>query len=649
MNNLFTRSNLIFVFVVAVFVFGFWGFYGYEEGLGDSFDFWGSLYAIISFFVLETTGPAIPNYQLIIAKFLAAIILGLGFFQLVYKHVSFHINVARIKRSYREHYVVTSLSKVGYQLAIDLLRLGKKVIVFEKTQDHPNIDYIKQRGGIVFEGTGLEEKLLKVSKVTRASQIVACSEDDNLNLSIASEVVRLAKRKKRESKHPLRLLVHIQNETKNNILKDYIDLSTNDCFVDIDSFNVHHLGAQLVFDRFFPYSFLTQFSSEVSISVLLWGNNEIANYFIIENIVLSQAPYVKLKIILYGENAKEEYENTLNKYPFIEQFVYLEYLPLYNHTFLFQDEQYQLVVKQLKDLKAAYVFADNDEDTIVKSGHLRQFLHNQVGLISAIPVVAVLPDNSSIISLLNDSVNKTQILKVYEEKLNVNYINIYEDACTSEHVIFQTEIQDFAAKTVNYMYAVKYELPYLLSDHQYKITEEKQKALENTLFRMRLTTMQPLEEIDQVLSKKLNELCGVPQDFYYTHLSIDKKWFGLTDRKKDSNRYVARHLKLKMHFLKAMGYDRIDYDTIQELFHILAPIEHQRWLSEKLVFGFCYGSLADKKRKKELKDVLKIHDQIIPYTQLTHEEQSKDMDMFFLIPLMNQIFSIQKDKSLKMS
>ena len=140
-------------------------------------------------------------------------------------------------------------------------------------------------------------------------------------------------------------------------------------------------------------------------------------------------------------------------------------------------------------------------------------------------------------------------------------------------------------------------------------------------------------------------MSNVPRDFYDENMSIDAKWFQLTDRKKDSNRYVARHLRLKMHFLTALGHERIHQDTIDEMFNLLAPIEHHRWMSEKLVFGFRRGSLADKKKKKILKDILKIHDQIIPYNELTHGEQVKDMDMFYLIPLLNQIQSSSKERT----
>ena len=71
----------------------------------------------------------------------------------------------------------------------------------------------------------------------------------------------------------------------------------------------------------------------------------------------------------------------------------------------------------------------------------------------------------------------------------------------------------------------------------------------------------------------------------------------------------------------------------------LAPIEHDRWTAEKLAFDFTYGSLpgTDKNLKKILKDTLKVHDQLVPFAKLDETNKEKDLDMFFLLPLLQKI------------
>jgi hypothetical protein len=63
-------------------------------------------------------------------------------------------------------------------------------------------------------------------------------------------------------------------------------------------------------------------------------------------------------------------------------------------------------------------------------------------------------------------------------------------------------------------------------------------------------------------------------------------------------------------------------------------LEHYRWSSEKLVFSYQYGPFPQNKREKNIvKEVMKIHDQLIPYENLTQGEKDKDLNLFLLLPL----------------
>jgi hypothetical protein len=68
-------------------------------------------------------------------------------------------------------------------------------------------------------------------------------------------------------------------------------------------------------------------------------------------------------------------------------------------------------------------------------------------------------------------------------------------------------------------------------------------------------------------------------------------------------------------------------------------MEHKRWSAEKMVFNYKYGPLvSDKADRYVLKDVLKIHDQLIPYDKLTEIEKEKDLNLFLLMPLLSRIY-----------
>jgi hypothetical protein len=122
-------------------------------------------------------------------------------------------------------------------------------------------------------------------------------------------------------------------------------------------------------------------------------------------------------------------------------------------------------------------------------------------------------------------------------------------------------------------------------------------------------------------------------------LSVEKRWNILTHRKKDSNRYAARQLSSKFSSLKRIGCEPLTVENITHFYARLAPMEHKRWSAEKMVFNYKYGPLvSDKADRYVLKDVLKIHDQLIPYDKLTEIEKEKDLNLFLLMPLLSRIY-----------
>ena len=84
---------------------------------------------------------------------------------------------------------------------------------------------------------------------------------------------------------------------------------------------------------------------------------------------------------------------------------------------------------------------------------------------------------------------------------------------------------------------------------------------------------------------------------------IEERWEAVSERGKESNRYIARHLPSKILILEKIGIKEINKENIE--FHLgkLAPIEHNRWSAEKIMAGFNYGELPlhDKKNKKHFK------------------------------------------------
>jgi hypothetical protein len=93
-----------------------------------------------------------------------------------------------------------------------------------------------------------------------------------------------------------------------------------------------------------------------------------------------------------------------------------------------------------------------------------------------------------------------------------------------------------------------------------------------------------------------------------------------------------------------IGYLNPNREAILNAFPIIAPIEHKRWCAEKMVNNYRYGILPkDKNTKNAVKDVMKIHDQLVRYEQLNEAEKEKDLNIFLLMPLLLSLEADQKN------
>jgi hypothetical protein len=149
----------------------------------------------------------------------------------------------------------------------------------------------------------------------------------------------------------------------------------------------------------------------------------------------------------------------------------------------------------------------------------------------------------------------------------------------------------------------------------------------------------PYQQIEAMVVHELqgytkNSLFRIKQIF-----GIEERWDAVSERGKESNRYIARHLPSKILILEKIGVKEINKENIE--FHLskLAPIEHNRWSAEKIMAGFNYGELPlhDKKIKSILKNTLKIDDQLKRYDLLDEKNNDKDMDIFLIIPLLVKV------------
>ena len=135
-----------------------------------------------------------------------------------------------------------------------------------------------------------------------------------------------------------------------------------------------------------------------------------------------------------------------------------------------------------------------------------------------------------------------------------------------------------------------------------------------------------------ILSVGLNKRARAIHDLYRknNHTSTDpeanKKWDELREYVKEANRAPAEHITVKC---LAIGCDISSglipsSKLIEANMEVLAHMEHERWMAQKILHGWTYGEVTDNKRMT--------HKNLVRWDELSEVEKEKDRSQVRAIP-----------------
>ncbi|MBC7721166.1 MAG: NAD-binding protein [Pedobacter sp.] len=630
----------VFVVIVTALVFVF-AIVGFKEELGHEFNIFAVIYTTIGMFLMHHVPPNPENIYLMLAKFLATLMLGLGIFSLAWDYFYRGYIVNKIRLRYNKHVVIFSLNIIGRKICFDLLKKGYQVIVVESNKYNPYKSEVEKLGAIVLPDLQTDKKTLEATGLVYAKTCIIAGDEDAANIDLAKRITHfILKHKNRKEDDRLKLAVHIKNTDNVNLLKDYFDIHNQDEHYDLETFNVELLAAKKLYDKYPPHKYLTHGLDEEN-AIAIIGYNHTAENFLLENIILSHYPDLQnLKVYLIDKDADTKFADFAFKHPYYSDFIDLVPVKLLNETFFANFAWSKKHIEQISQVKIVYFFGEDDAELMNQAANFRQFLYSQTLSISLVPIVICLPENDGVIDLLDTQhSDKENVTVVFKNGLNIHNIKLFSDTCNS-NTIEENELTDSLARIINYFYAIKYEFAFILEQHfGIKDSVELIKFLEDEMLTLPGKMGNITEaDIDKLINNILVDKLNIPSFKLNKKLTIDKRWNALNHRKKDSNRFAARHISVKIDAMKKMGCWPLTYENIKLYYPKLASIEHKRWCAEKMIFNFKYGAFPDDKNEKYLlKEILKIHDQLIPYDKLTAHEKEKDLNLFLLLVLLQSV------------
>lgn len=570
---------------------------------------------------------------LIDGMFLLLILGLLGF--LIYRIIRSNWPRIRGKYFYRDYVILIGFTRITSRLASDMCAKGRKVVVVVKGSARAEADILKKRGAIVMSSEEIDTRILTHAGIRNAATCIVSTGSDSENLAI----VDLLKEIKHHvyQKNKLRILVHLENAKSKGIMLDFMPPGNQQGSAEVVAFNEKIQSAQLIYDQHPPFRYLkgaTRPDKKEHICIV--GYNQVTLFFLRELSVLHQQDNMKrLSVFLVARNVKAVMDELHYTYPFHKQI--LDIIPVEFSNSLFHEDATAWdngFMNSLHAIDAVYCFGDDDSEIFLEAQHLHQLFWNKTGRVQRVPVTICLPEETRLNSMMSsDDVHGK--LAFPAEEINFHFVRMVTDTCTVKNLIENSAQSNQLAMVVNYFEAIHTVFSEIMKERfRQNLTLPMLQEIENAFIRFRPKTNAPIRELESTILGIILGKTTVSEHHARTYLGISELWESLTERRKQSCRYLVRHIDQKLDYLDRKVIINGVEETQAHKTARLLPLEHNRWLNEKRCTGFRYGSLPEDEKplRNLLVQTMKINKSMVPFEQLDAEDKKRVEDMFKVLP-----------------
>lgn len=560
---------------------GYVGFSRHLLAIGEPSSSWDVLYLTIQLFVLQSGSVSGPvTWELQAARFLAPAMTAYTAIQALATVFHEQLKMFRL-RFFRNHIVICGLGRKGWLLAKGFCEKGERVVVVERDSDNGMLRLCREHGAITLIGNATAPTLLRSARVGRAKYVISVCGGNGTNAEVAVHARELVRGRKGKA---LTCLAHIYDLGLCILLREReIAMAKPDEFR-LELFNVFETGARVLLEEYPPFD-NTAGIPGLKPHLVVVGVGRMG-----ESIVVNAARKwsdrsdtrgERLRITLIDKEVERRKESLCLRYPQLEETC--ELVPRQMDVRFPEFERADFLFNDIGGCNVTIIYICLDDDSLSLGAALT--LRQQLGSLE-IPIVVRMIHDAGLATLLPIEEDKHKSLAT------VHAFGLLDCTCTPDLILRGT--YEILARAIHEEYV----------QHE----REKGHTLETN------PSMVP--------------------------------WDKLPESLKESNRRQAEGIRSK---LEAIGCDiAITTDWSPQLVEfspeeveLMAEMEHDRWVRDRLAAGWRYDRIKNLERKAS--------PYLVPWAQLSEEIKDRDRNTVRAIPALLakvrfQVYRVRKEE-----
>ncbi len=608
--NLLARHEWTLVGLVALLAFamGCWGYalsmdFNPETGPNT---WWDVVYASLQLFIFE--GPSETQgwpLQLQIARALAPAVLLYTAAVTIFKQVETRVALYRLLFRKRRFVVVCGVGDTGFRIAREYcLHTDKDVVVIDIDPMNAMAAELANAGAILIHGNAMDPLVLHKARAVYAKEIFLCTNDDQTNIATAKTIERLSRVLTERDLHNmadvvtrhepaiageppyvgLRAFLCVDAPDLYEVFANHPFFATNTDRYAIRLFNRKETIARNIFTVCAPDLYYRPATIDAPpMHVLFVGFDALVKEMIVQTALTAHYPdFQKARVtVMCHADCEQSVSRFLHRYPHLGDILQMEFV--YADPLTVLPEQW-LAMQSSHLFSVCYVALAADVESILAARRLNGL--RRLESLPALSFVVCLNQQSFLAEIIDDDFVPIELDKSrLPEHTPIEYYETLDETVSIAVVV--NDALDTLARTIHNAY------------QQTQLDSGDTRASNPSL---------------------------IP-------------WSELPAHKKKANQHAASHMNVKLRSCRSLA---VTLDASEAEMHfpiddasmeVLAQLEHRRWMADKHLAGYSYGTQRDEDRM--------LHPDLVAWEQLSEKDKEKDRDNIRQIP---QLLELQNQK-----